>query len=743
MPYLNELVVECLQFERAFCSAECPFNLDIPDFIGKLQQGRFNVAYRTYQHVVGFPGIVSELCHEPCKQVCPLKENGGSISLKLLEKAAMKYARTTIPDQYNMPPKDKRIAIIGAGISGLACALRLSTKKYDVTVYEKTGKIGGHLHELSDPEIFLADIKQQFIHESYTLLLDTEVNDLEELNYDAVYIATGKGGNDFGLFRSNEGAYASSKPGVFMGGSLTGADTMQAIAQGLDVSNAVERYLKIGRMNQPETERGTKLTYDAIRIIPNDAILPEDGCTYSKHEAIAEARRCLKCKCDACNYYSPLLSYFRKFPRRITEEVEVTITPSSLDGDASLATRLISTCNHCGLCKEVCPKDIDVGEFLLKSHRTMREKGKMPWAFHEFYLRDMDFTNTDAALARRPAGYERSKYFFFPGCQLGASDPEYVMSSYRFLLQYFPDTALMLYCCGAPAEWAGDEPVHNEVINKIREQWSELGNPVAIFACPTCRNMFQQYLPEVEGIFLYDLIEEKEFNPVNSFNGITASVFDPCASRHEPDLQRSVRQIATKAGFKLEPLPMEGKMAECCSYGGQVEITHPQYAKYTAQKRISQNDYPYITYCSNCRDIFTKEGKQTWHILDILFDLNNKDTGRLPSVSERRYNRLFLRQQVLKEYWNEEIDMKKEEIIIKISRELKEKLNNKFILESDVYKVITECEQSGNKIFDPEKETFTGYRQIGNMTIWTEYRVQEEGRFELVNAYCHRMKIED
>ncbi|MGD0341851.1 MAG: hypothetical protein ABSA76_09120, partial [Bacteroidales bacterium] len=124
MELANGLVAKCLQNEPAFCSAECPFNLDVRDFIGKLQQGRFNSAYKTYQNAVGFPGIVAAMCSEPCRQVCPLKDTGGAISVRLLERAAMDYARNKDPDQYNMPLKDKKIAVIGAGISGLACALR-------------------------------------------------------------------------------------------------------------------------------------------------------------------------------------------------------------------------------------------------------------------------------------------------------------------------------------------------------------------------------------------------------------------------------------------------------------------------------------------------------------------------------------------------------------------------------------------------------------------------------------------
>ncbi|MFZ4462989.1 MAG: pyridine nucleotide-disulfide oxidoreductase/dicluster-binding protein [Bacteroidales bacterium] len=742
MESAKEFTSECLQNERAFCSAECPFNLDVRDFVGKIQQGRFNVAYRTYQNTVGFPGIVSALCSEPCKQHCPMKDAGGSISIRLLETASIKYARNTEPDQYNMPPKDKRIAIIGGGISGLACALRLTSKKYLVTVYEKSERIGGHLHQLLAPEILLDDINRQFKFEDYTLILNTEVTSLDDLSFDAVYIATGNSGSDFGLYKNPEGAFATNRDGVFIGGSITGSDTMKAIADGLNVAGAIERYLKTGYMNHPEELIGTKLLPEGIRIIKAEQIRPSDVGAYTKDEAITEAKRCLRCACDACVHYSPLMSYFKKFPKRIADEVEVTIRPSTLDGNGTVATRLIATCNHCGLCKEVCPKDIDVGEFLLTSHRTMRKKGAMPWAFHEFYLRDMEFSNKEAALSLLPPGHDQSLYVFFPGCQLGASDPRYVTESYRFLTNHYPDTALMLNCCGAPADWAGDETIHRKALDKIRANWTELGKPTAVFACPMCKQMFQRYLPEIKGEFLYDIIAEKYSGLLKHINRETASIFDPCASRYEPDLQRTIRDLAIKEGFDLEPLPMEGKLAECCSFGGQVAVAYPPYASHSVKKRIEQNNKPYITYCSNCRDIFTAAKKQTWHILDIIFDLDNENRA-LPSISERRNNRLMLKQLVLNEFWKENIIMEKPETKLYISTELKEKFNKELILETDIYTVIEYCEQNGKKLFDPNAKTFSGYLQIGNMTYWVEYRAKQEFGFEVVNAYCHRMKIEE
>lgn len=744
MEKFKEKIKTCLQNEPAFCTAVCPFHLDIRDFMTKMQRGSFNAAYRTYLNAVGFPGIVSALCDEPCKNVCPRRVKDAAIAMQLLEKAAIQYARNLDPNSYNLPPKNKKIAIIGAGISGLACALRLAAKKYDVTVFEKSGRIGGHLWDVLPPEVFLADIERQFTHEKYTLCLNREITSLDGLDFDAIYVATGAGGTDFGLKPDESGAFASNKPGVFLGGELCGRNIMEAIADGLHVINAIERYIKVGSMNQPWETGGTRIRLNPDLIVPVEPVLPAEGETFTRDNAVDEAKRCLRCSCDACVRHCDLMCYYSKYPKRIGEEVEVTVHPGTLDGNGTVATRLISTCNQCGLCKEICPLEIDTGDFLLQSHRAMREKGAMPWPYHDFWLRDMEFTNSEAAgLCKRPDGYDQSRYVFFPGCQLGASDPRYVTESYRFLLAHHPDTALILGCCGAPAHWAGDEPLHGEVMEKLRKDWISLGKPTALFACPTCRQMFQKYLPEIEGVFLYDLMAKLGISPQKDAAGETVSVFDPCTSRDEPEVQQTIRELARQAGFSLEPLPYEGKFARCCSWGGQVSIANPSFAREVVKARIAERDHPYIAYCVNCRDIFAEAKKPVYHILDILFGLQAPDRMP-PTVTERRSNRVNLKEQVLREFWKDEARMEQEKskINLQIPPELKEKLHGEMILETDVEAVIAHAESSGRKIFDPASGHFTGHLQIGNATYWAEYAPGDQG-FKLVNAYSHRMQIEE
>jgi len=733
----------CLEDEPTFCTAACPFHLDMRDFIEKMQRSNFNAAFKVYRDAVGFPEIVADLCREPCRKVCPRRDVDGAIAIKQLEKSSVKYAKNLNPNNYNVPGKDKKIVIIGAGISGLACALRLAAKKYNVTVYEQSDRIGGHLWGILPPECFLEDIKRQFQNVRYTLVLNTRIEVLDDLDCDAVYVAAGAGGSDFGLKEDRAGpSFASSRKGVFIGGSLLGAGSVDAIAHGLAAANHIESYLKTGIMGGRMETRETKIQIDPKGIAIVDTVQPTEGGCFNQAEAKAEADRCLRCACDFCQKHCDLIQHYKKKPKQICDEVRATTGLDGIRGKITVATRLIATCNQCGLCKDTCPKEIDMGELLLEGRRALHRKDALPWAYHDFFLRDMASANHESAhMARIPKGFSKCEFVFFPGCQLGASDPGYVMESYGFLRDHKLDTALMLSCCGAPAVWSGDETLQKEMFEKIKAGWDSIGKPTVIFACATCRKMFREYLPEINGVYLYDILLQWGAKPRKNMEGRLLSIFDPCTSRNEPALQQTIRTLSKEAGCLLEPLPNEGSGAQCCSFGGQVSIANPSYVKNVVKKRIEQNNNPYITYCTNCRDIFAAEEKPVLHILDIMFDLN-EERRIPPTISDRQKNRVELKRTILKEFWNEEkpAGPRNSSIKLIIGPELKKKLNKELILETDIIAVVVYCESSGNKVEDPVTGCFFGYMQIGHYTYWVEYRPAEHG-FELINAYCHRMKI--
>ena len=768
----------CRQNEKPFCTNACPFHMDMLDFQSKIIKNNYNAAYKTLRNAVGFPDIVAALCAEYCASACPRKDLDESVRINLLEKTCVAKATKKDPTDYNVPIKNRKIAIIGAGISGLACALRLTQKKYDVTIYEKSGRWGGVLWDLLPAELFLEDIRRQLQFETYDLQYNTEIKEIEAIKdqgFEAVYAATGKGGNDFGVMNQEQGhCFIKDDMAVFAGGGLTGKEPVRALADGLDMAWSIEVFLKTGRLEYPKEAENCRAVADQDRLIRSEAVIPTDGGIYTDSEAAAEAGRCIRCQCNACMKYCDVCDYHNKWPMRIRDDIMGTVAFSTSESmlKKTPAKRMMNTCTQCGLCDEVCPEGIEIGGMLLEARRSLHKQGTMPGAYHQFWIRDMEFANSDrSALVKKGAGMENGlkeanqqegqqdeNFAFFPGCQLGASDPRYVMEAYRWLLRKKPDTGMLLRCCGIPAEWAGNEGLHDIEIANLKKDWEQLGQPVLILACPSCQKHLKEYLPQIETISLYEVLDqwdndhkkdqgEKQRDEnqgvkdrVEPESTIVYSVFDPCSARHVKPMEQAVRNLAKMTGIKTEEFP-KGDLHGCCGYGGHVSEANADYAAYVVKSRCEMSDRPYLTYCINCRDIFRGEGKRAIHILDLVFDINRNDCI-LPNLSDRRRNRVDLKNILLKEIWGEVMDKQSDQLMckLKINEDVQEKMNRMKILDEDLCEVIEFGERTKRRTYDPETRTYTCYRELGHITYWVEYQKTDDG-YEVISAYTHRMKI--
>ncbi|MCG8485573.1 MAG: NAD(P)-binding protein [Clostridia bacterium] len=736
----------CRQKEKPFCTDACPFHVDVLDFQEKIKRKSYNAAYRTFRNAVGFPDIVAALCPEYCASKCARKDLDQSVQLNLLEKTCVAKAAKKDPTDYNVPAKKGKVGIIGAGISGLACALRLCSKKYSVTIFEKTGRIGGQLWDLLPSEIFLEDIERQFKFEEYTLHLNAEINSIEALKnqgFSAIYVATGKNGFDFGaLNEERDHCYVSEDTAVFAGGSLIGYDPMYALADGLNMAWAIEVYIKTGKLEYPKGRKPSQVVVNEDKLQKTEAVMPTDNGRFTDEEVVAEAHRCIRCQCDACKTYCDLCDYFNKRPLQMRDEIMTTVMSSESMIHKTPAIRLINSCTQCQLFEEACPGDIELGDMIMEARKRLHKQNKMPGAYHQFWLRDMAFANSEFAAVKKTApGQEKCTYAFFPGCHLGAADPRYVFEPYRWLLSKHPQTGLLLRCCSVPADWAGNEELHNLEIEGLRKDWEGLGKPVLIMACPTCSRHFAEFLPEIKTVFLYEMLEQWGFDFEFSKQKQVYSVFDPCSARHIQPLRQAVRKLAEKTGVILQELPNSHKNG-CCGYGGHGAIANPDFKEYVVKKRSELSENPYIAYCINCCDIFKEEGKPVLHILDLLFNIHKLDY-KLPDVTERRNNRVRLKEMLLSEMWGEKMENKPEkcqqEIII--GPEVKEKMNQFKLLFEDVCHVLEFSLTSNRRTFNPEKGTYLCYRELGCITCWVEYRLAGDA-FEIINVYTHRMKIE-
>ncbi|MHC1782067.1 MAG: heterodisulfide reductase-related iron-sulfur binding cluster [Anaerolineaceae bacterium] len=140
---------------------------------------------------------------------------------------------------------------------------------------------------------------------------------------------------------------------------------------------------------------------------------------------------------------------------------------------------------------------------------------------------------------------------FFPGCQLAASNPEYIPQIYQTLVSVLPDLGVMLRCCGAPADWAGEEETFRQSMEELKGQWLKAGRPILVLACSSCHGIFKRYLPEAEQTSIWEIFEKHGLFPRERGSGKQYVIHDPCTSRHEEAWQDSTRAATGCHGRSL------------------------------------------------------------------------------------------------------------------------------------------------------------------------------------------------
>ena len=110
------LTERCFRGEPASCSTACPFHLDVRSFLEKASKGKWNSAYKQLRNATVFPVIVAELCEEPCREQCRRTALGDeAIAIRDIEAAVLRNVKEQKPERYVIPPKEQRVAVVGAG----------------------------------------------------------------------------------------------------------------------------------------------------------------------------------------------------------------------------------------------------------------------------------------------------------------------------------------------------------------------------------------------------------------------------------------------------------------------------------------------------------------------------------------------------------------------------------------------------------------------------------------------------
>jgi len=135
----------CMDCGIPFCQSGCPINNIIPDWNDLAYKSRWREAIDVLHSTNNFPEFTGRICPAPCEAACTLNINSDPVTIKTIEHAIIDNAweQGWVKPQPAEKRTGKKVAVVGSGPAGLACAQQLARAGHAVTVFEKNDRIGG------------------------------------------------------------------------------------------------------------------------------------------------------------------------------------------------------------------------------------------------------------------------------------------------------------------------------------------------------------------------------------------------------------------------------------------------------------------------------------------------------------------------------------------------------------------------------------------------------------------------
>jgi len=135
----------CMDCGIPFCHNGCPINNIIPDWNDAVYHGQWREALDVLHSTNNFPEFTGRICPAPCEEACTVNLIGDAVSIKNIELSIVEkgWQEAWIKPQIAAQKTGKRVAIVGSGPAGMACAQQLARVGHDVVLFEKNDRIGG------------------------------------------------------------------------------------------------------------------------------------------------------------------------------------------------------------------------------------------------------------------------------------------------------------------------------------------------------------------------------------------------------------------------------------------------------------------------------------------------------------------------------------------------------------------------------------------------------------------------
>jgi heterodisulfide reductase subunit A2 len=336
------------KLDRAPCVRACPANINVQGFVQLIKAKKYPEALSLIMEKLPLPGAISRTCPHPCETDCRRQEVDEPISICNLERFVADNVDWNALPVPEVPRKNEKVAIIGAGPAGLSCAYYLALKGFQAVIFEAASEAGGWLRngvpadrlprEILDQEVDY--IRRCGVEIRYNTPIggETTINDLLTRDgFSAVFVGVGAQTPDLKFISETDGitltpegriatdpeTKATSRAGVFAGGGVETGPGMAiaAVAAGREAAISIDRFVmgqdlkadrevpvrplskEAGQWNpipediqkQPQTPVSTPAAVEGGKEFH------ETNQGYTEEQALEEAARCLNCGvCSEC-----------------------------------------------------------------------------------------------------------------------------------------------------------------------------------------------------------------------------------------------------------------------------------------------------------------------------------------------------------------------------------------------------------------------------------------------------------
>lgn len=327
-----------------------------------------------------------------------------------------------------------------------------------------------------------------------------------------------------------------------------------------------------------------------------------------------KGEECINCK--KCFNLCPMMKEYSSSPKELMEDV--------INKD-TIKKEIPYSCMLCGLCKEVCPKNIDLKEMFFYIRRDIinnypNEVKKLGYKTVEFHQ-----LNSFSPMFSRSFITKETNKLFIPGCSLSSYSPDIVMKTYDYLRNNLDNVSLSIECCGKPTLVMGDSDKFKKYYSKLNRSVKEKNISEIIVACPNCFDTIKNHSKDIKVTSIWSIINEYKVpnELINHYEDLEKefSLHDPCPMRNEKKVHDDVRNILSNLGIKVIEFDQNREKSECCGAGAMVKVTSPDISIKQTNKRANQaKSDTIISYCESCCESMLSAGKDSLHILDFIFN---------------------------------------------------------------------------------------------------------------------------